>query len=69
MVLLTGDVIHDNTVDIDNLIILRNVYNSISGADRYNAGADPSTDGQINLADLVYLGRNYSKVGYSCTEE
>jgi len=62
--LLTGDISKDNQVDLSDLIILRSAYGTFRGGDLYHPDADLNDDGRINIVDLVYLARNYSKTGY-----
>ncbi len=65
LTLRAGDADNNNVVDIADLIILINAYNSsvnIPGS-RYDARADFNGDGADDIADLLLLIANYNKRG------
>jgi hypothetical protein len=64
LLLLAGDISSDNVVDIDDLLFLRQTYDTIQGEIGFNPVADFNTDGRISLIELVLLARNYTKGGY-----
>lgn len=56
-----GDIDGDNTVNGDDLILLRAAYGTVSGEADYSADADLNADGVVNAADLATLLVNYNK--------
>ncbi len=61
--LLGGDATNDNTVDIADLLLLINAYNSASPASSYREAADFNGDGVNDISDLLLLIGNYNKLG------
>ncbi len=61
--LLAGDVNNNNVVDVDDLTLLLNVYNTTNGDGFYNAGADFNDSGAVDVDDLTLLLNNYNKAG------
>ena len=67
ILLLTGDLNHDNRIDsIDNSILSAYYGQSFTCTDQDNwyPDADLNRDNKVNLFDLVRLSRNYGKIGY-----
>ncbi len=61
--LKSGDVNNNNTVDVDDLTLLLNVYNSTRGDGLYTDGADLNCDGKVDVDDLTSLLNNYNTQG------
>lgn len=55
-----GDINKDGFVNLLDVSILSNHFNSVEGDSRYNADADLNGDGRINLQDLSILMKNYN---------
>lgn len=55
-----GDINKDGFVNLLDVSILSNHFNSVEGDSRYNADADLNSDGRINLQDLSILMKNYN---------
>ncbi|TDA68933.1 MAG: PEGA domain-containing protein [Clostridia bacterium] len=62
--LLTGDVVVNNSVQLADLVALRTAYGTSTGQAGYNSNADLNWNGRVDLVDLVLLARNYGLVGY-----
>lgn len=60
---ILGDINGDGKVDLTDLVILAQAYNSKVGDINYNSEADFNNDGKVNLIDLVTLAVHY---GQSC---
>ncbi len=63
MLLLTGDVVETNSVDVDDLTALLNIYNSTRGDGFYDENADLNGNGTVDVDDLVLLLNNYNVSG------
>ncbi len=61
--LLAGDVNNNNVIDVDDLTLLLNVYNTRSGDGIYSSHADLNLDGRVDVDDLTLLLRNYNTSG------
>jgi alpha-tubulin suppressor-like RCC1 family protein len=61
--LLPGDVNNDNTVNIADLGLLADAFNTTSSSGHWNANADLNCDGMVNIADLGLLADNFGKSG------
>ncbi len=61
--LLAGDANNNNSIDVDDLTLLLNVYNSADGDGAYDAACDFNTDGKVNVDDLTLLLDNYNTRG------
>lgn len=64
IILLAGDFSLDNIVDIDDLLMLRDAYGATDESVYWNPVMDVNMNGSIDLIDMVYLTRNYSKTGH-----
>lgn len=62
ILLLTGDITNDNVVDIDDLNVMRDDYGVYWEYDIERS--DLNYSGWVDIFDLVYLARNYTKYGY-----
>ncbi len=58
-----GDVNGDNKIDVDDLTLLLNVYNTRAGDGHYTAEADLSGNGTVDVDDLTALLTNYNVTG------
>lgn len=63
LLLLAGDFSLDNTVDIEDLLMIRDTYGTVPGENFWNPVVDVNQDDKIGLFDLVYMARNYAKSG------
>lgn len=63
VVLAGGDANDDNVVNIDDLGILANAFNTSPGDPSYDARADLSCDGQVDIDDLGILANNFNTQG------
>ncbi len=61
--LLAGDANNNNVVDVDDLTVLLNVYNTAAGDGIYLAAADFDGNGTVNVDDLTILLNNYNTAG------
>jgi hypothetical protein len=61
--LLTGDVNNDNKVDIIDLGVLADAFNSTPTGSQWNANADLNGDDKVNILDLGLLADNFGKQG------
>ncbi len=61
--LLAGDVNNNNNVDVDDLTLLLNVYNSTLGDGTYTDAADLTCNGLVDVDDLTVLLNNYNVRG------
>ncbi len=61
--LLAGDVNNNNKVDVDDLTLLLNVYNSTLGDGTYTDAADLTCNGKVDVDDLTVLLNNYNTTG------
>ncbi len=61
--LRTGDANNNNLVDVDDLTLVLNAYNSRVGDGTYFAGADLNLNGRIDVDDLTLLLNNYNTAG------
>ncbi len=61
--LRTGDVNNNNIVDVDDLTLLLDRYNSGAGDGTYSSNADLNLNGQIDVDDLTLLLNNYNTAG------
>ena len=60
-ILILGDINRDDTVNIDDLILLTQAFGSTSTSPNWNSDADLNKDDLINALDLYLLGKNYGK--------
>jgi hypothetical protein len=58
-----GDINGDGTVNLSDIVLLANAYNSTVGDPRYNSEADLDNDGKVSLTDLVTCALYYN---HSC---
>ena len=63
---VVGDLNHDGTVDINDLLLVDNAYGSEAGDTDWNChcditGPEEKSDGLIDIHDLATVGRNYGK--------
>jgi hypothetical protein len=56
-----GDINGNGAVDLTDLYLLAQAYNSKIGDPNYNPEADFDLNGKVNLVDLVTLATNYGK--------
>jgi len=58
---LPGDVNHDGSVDIFDVVALTSIYGSKIGSSTWNPKLDLIRDGKINIFDVVVVTGNYGK--------
>jgi len=58
---LPGDVNHDGTVDIFDVVALTSIYGSQIGSPKWKPKLDLIRDGKINIFDVVIVTSNYGK--------
>ena len=58
---MKGDINCDGHVDLGDLVLLAQAYNSKPGDPNWKSAADIDGSGQVDLADLVSLAINYNK--------
>ncbi len=58
-VILLGDITEDGIVNIYDLAILGQAWQSSEGDANWNASADLNNDGMVGLADLAIMGQNW----------
>ena len=63
MTLPAGDVNGDNSVNLDDLGLLSDAFDTKPGDDLYNSDADLNYDGNVNLDDLGLLALNFDTDG------
>ena len=63
IVLKTGDVNKDNTVDLLDLVLFANAYGTVPGDVKWRSEMDFNKDSKVNVIDLTYLGRNLDLKG------
>ncbi len=61
--LLAGDANNNNVVDVDDLTLLLNLYNTAAGDGLYLAAADFTGNGTVDVDDLTLLLHNYNTNG------
>ncbi len=57
--MLEGDVNHDNSINILDLVIVGNAFGSTLGDPDWDERADIKEDGVINIFDLSIVGKYY----------
>lgn len=62
-VLLAGDANNDNSVDVFDLDVLIQAFDSLPGDTNWNPGADLNTDDAADVLDLDLLIRNFDRMG------
>ncbi len=55
----TGDINSDDFVNLLDLAMLGQAYNSVDGDANWNSAADLNSDGSVNLFDLAILGQSW----------
>lgn len=63
ILLLTGDVVADNEINLGDLVLLRGIYGLNAEEVGFIANCDLNRSRRIDLVDLVLLARNYTKMG------
>jgi hypothetical protein len=61
--LLPGDIINDNRVNIFDLGLLADAFNSTPGTPKWNDNADLNCDGKVDIFDLGLLADTFGKQG------
>jgi alpha-tubulin suppressor-like RCC1 family protein len=61
--LLPGDINNDNTVNITDLGLLADAFNTTPASAGWNPNADLNCDGKVNITDLGLLADNFGKSG------
>ena len=61
--LLPGDVNGDNRVDISDLGLLADAFNTTPDDASWNENADLDCDGKVDIADLGLLSDNFNSAG------
>lgn len=56
-----GDVNHDGTVDILDLVLVAGCFGASTGDPGFDAAADITGDEQINVLDLATVGLNFGR--------
>lgn len=65
ILLLTGDLNDDNTVNSADYSIAKNAYSSTPTSVNWKEGADFNKDGIVNSLDLAFIVKNFGKIGDS----
>ena len=60
--LVAGDVNKDGCIDIEDLIIVNEVYGFVDGNSDYTISADFNNDGMIEYEDLTVVNENYDQI-------
>ncbi|GMV90032.1 MAG: hypothetical protein AMXMBFR81_29620, partial [Chthonomonas sp.] len=63
--LINGDVNGDNTVSIQDFLLVRQAFGSSAGGPAWNPNADLNGDGSVGIADFLILRRNFGRQGQS----
>jgi parallel beta-helix repeat protein len=58
---LIGDLNHDGTIDIVDIILVAIAFGTYPNHSRWNPEADLNQDGKIDIYDLVLVAQNYGK--------
>jgi hypothetical protein len=58
-----GDINNDNTVNIQDLGLLADAFNTTPASPNWNANADLNCDNRVNITDLGLLADNFGKNG------
>jgi hypothetical protein len=61
--LKAGDANDDNRMDVLDLVLLIQAFDSIDGASNWNEDADFNCDGSVDVLDLDLLIRNFNRAG------
>lgn len=61
--LANGDVNGDNSVNIQDFLVLRGAFGSTVGGGTYVPGADLNKDGSVNVFDFLILRSNFGRSG------
>lgn len=61
--LVNGDVNGDNTVSIQDFLLVRQAFGSSAGGPGWNPNADLNGDGSVGIADFLILRRNFGRQG------
>jgi hypothetical protein len=61
--LLPGDINNDNKVNLSDLGVLADAFNSTPASPNWNANADLDGNGRVNIRDLGLLADNFGKSG------
>lgn len=62
-VLTNGDVNGDNSVNIQDFLVLRAAFGSNGGSPNWNQNADLNKDGSVNIQDFLILRRCFGQAG------
>lgn len=65
VVLLSGDLNEDNTINTTDYSLIKGLYGSSKGTASWNERADFNQDGMVNNFDLVFVNKNMGKTGAS----
>ncbi len=63
LTLIPGDINNNHKIDVDDLSLLLNAYNTALGSPLYTPEADLDTSGTINVDDLTLLLNNFNRNG------
>ncbi|MDP4179558.1 MAG: dockerin type I domain-containing protein [Bacillota bacterium] len=58
----TGDLNNDGVVNMSDVILLANVFNSVRGDSKYKAAYDLNNDGVINMADVIIIAGKFNTI-------
>lgn len=56
----TGDLNNDGVINMRDVMIIADVFNSIAGAPDYNEACDLNNDGAINMVDIVVIANKFN---------
>lgn len=65
LILLSGDMNEDNTINSADLSIVKNSYGAAKTSSMWNERADINGDGVINNIDISFVIKNFGKIGSS----
>lgn len=61
IIMWCGDVNQDGTINLEDIIKLALLFNSINGDSKYDESMDFNLDGAINLRDFYVVSRHFNK--------
>ncbi|MDP4183342.1 MAG: dockerin type I domain-containing protein, partial [Bacillota bacterium] len=59
---VTGDLNHDGAINMADVILIANVFNSVRGDSKYVAAYDLNNDGALNISDVIIIATKFNTV-------
>ncbi|MDP4182696.1 MAG: dockerin type I domain-containing protein [Bacillota bacterium] len=59
--ILAGDVNSDDTINMNDIVLMAKAFNTTSTDNEFNEAADMNFDKSINMSDVVIIAKNFNK--------